>query len=148
LVSHVTVTDRHHALYGQRLRLVPIRSSRGPAYIVVELPGGRRRSLRRSVTDLTGAAEATPSAEQEAPRISARTLLALARHVATSLAASAVEVPHADRSASAAEPTAGGNAAPAMAEPAGRDASAGRPAAGRPAAAAAPERPGDGERAC
>jgi hypothetical protein len=131
------------------LRLVPIRSSRGPAYIVVELPGGRRRSLRRSVTDLTGAAEATPSAEQEAPRISARTLLPLARHVATSLAASAVEVPHADHAPSVAEPAARGvTTIAAVAEPVGRDASAGRPAVGRPAAAAALELPGDGERTC
>ena len=148
LVSHVTVTDRHHALCGQRLRLVPIRSSRGPAYIVVELPGGRRRSLRRSVTDLTGAAEATPSAEQEAARISARTLLPLARHLAASLAASAVEVPHADRSPSAAEPTAGGNAAPAMAELVGRDASASCPASCRLGTAAGTEPSGDGELPC
>ena len=78
-----------------------------------------------------------------------RTLLPLARHVATSLAASAVEVPHADHARSIAEPAARSvTAAPAMAEPAGRDASAGCPAPGRPAAAAAPELPDDGERAC
>jgi hypothetical protein len=130
------------------LPLVPVRSARGPAYIVVELPDGRRRSLRRSVTDLAGVAATTPSAAREVPRISARTLLPLARHLATSLAASAVEVSHADHARSIAEPTAGGNTAPAMAEPAGRDASAGRPAPGRPAAAAAPELPDDGERAC
>jgi hypothetical protein len=131
------------------LQLVPLRSARGPAYIVVELPDGRRRSLRRSVTDLAGVVEATPSAAREAPRISARTLLPLARHLATSLAASAVEVPHADRAPSVVEPAARGvTAVAAMAEPAGRDASAGRPAPGRPAAAAAPELPGDGGRAC
>jgi hypothetical protein len=131
------------------LPLVPVRSARGPAYIVVELPDGRRRSLRRSVTDLAGVAEATPSAAREAPRISARTLLPLARHLATSLAASAVEVPHADHSLSVAEAAARGiTAAAAVAEPAGRDASAGCPAAGRPAATADPELPGDGERAC
>jgi hypothetical protein len=149
LVSHVTVTDRRHPLCGQRLLLVPVRSARGPAYIVVELVDGRRRSLRRSATDLTGEAATTSSATPVASRISARTLLPLARHLATSLAASAVEVPHADHSLSVAEAAARGiTAAAAVAEPAGRDASAGCPAAGRPAATADPELPGDGERAC
>ena len=149
LVSHVTVMDRRHPLCGQRLQLVPLRSGRGPAYIVVELPDGRRRSLRRSVTDLAGVVEATSNAVREAPRISARTLLPLARHVAASLAASAAEVPHADHAPSVVKPAATGVTAIAtMAELAGRDAGAGRPAPGRPAAAAAPELPGDGECAC
>ena len=91
-----------------------------------------------------------PSAEREASHISARTLLPLARHIATSLAASAVEVPHADRSPSVAEPAAPGVAAavPAAAELAGRDASASRPTSCRPAAAAAIEPPYDGELSC
>jgi hypothetical protein len=131
------------------LLLVPVRSARGPAYIVVELMDGRRRSLRRSVTDLAGMAEATPSVVPAASRISARTLLPLARHLATSLAASAVEVRYADHAPSVVEPTAHGvTAVAAVAKPAGRDASAGCPAAGRPAASAAPELPGDGECAC
>jgi hypothetical protein len=141
--------DRRHPLCGQRLQLVPLRSGRGPAYIVVELPDGRRRSLRRSVTDLAGVVEATSNAVREAPRISARTLLPLARHVAASLAASAAEVPYADHAPSVVEPAATGVTAIAtMAELAGRDAGAGRPAPGRPAAAAALELPGDGERTC
>jgi hypothetical protein len=57
-VSHVTVTDRHHALCGQLLPLASLHSARGPAYIVVALPDGRRRSLRRTSTDLAGTAEA------------------------------------------------------------------------------------------
>jgi hypothetical protein len=150
LVSHVTVTDRRHALCGQRLPLVPVRSGRGPAYIVVELPDGRRRSLRRLVTDLAGAADATPTAEREPPRISARTLLPLARHVAAGLAARVMEVPHADQSPFVANPAVReGDSASTMAEPAGRDANAGRPAPGRPAATADADPPcGDGDRPC
>src|SRR3954451_12592618 len=41
LVSHVTVTDQHHALCGQLLPLVSLHSARGPAYVVVALPDGR-----------------------------------------------------------------------------------------------------------
>ena len=52
LISHVTVTDRGHALCGQRLELVSLHSSRGRDFIVVALPNGRNRSLRRSQTDL------------------------------------------------------------------------------------------------
>jgi hypothetical protein len=145
------VTDRHHALCGQRLPLIAIRSPRGPAYLVVELPDGRRRSLRRSVTDLAGAAEATPSLERDAPRISARTLLPMARHVAASLAGPAEEVPHDDRFPPVAETAARGvdAAAPAVAELRERDASPGRPASRRPAAADDGEEPrGDGDLSC
>src|SRR4051794_9914851 len=60
VVSHVTVTDPHHALSGQRLPLVSLYSARGPAFVsargpafvVAELGDGRRRSIRRSLTDL------------------------------------------------------------------------------------------------
>src|SRR5215208_774952 len=62
LVSHVTVMDRHHALCGQLLPLVSLHSARGPAYIVVALPDGRHRSLRRGSTDLAGAAATSPVA--------------------------------------------------------------------------------------
>ena len=62
--------------------------------------------MRRSVTDLAGVVEATSNAVREAPRISARTLLPLARLVAASLAASAAEVPDADHAPSVVEPAA------------------------------------------
>src|SRR3954464_15972307 len=74
VVSHVTVTDRHHALCGQLLPLVSLRSARDPAYIVVALPDGRRRSLRRMATDLAGTAEAPL---YDGPLISVGTLLPL-----------------------------------------------------------------------
>jgi hypothetical protein len=72
LVSRVTVTDRHHALCGQLLPLVSLHSARGPAYIVVALPDGRGRSLRRASSDLAGTAEASL---YDGPRISVGTLL-------------------------------------------------------------------------
>src|SRR3954465_593675 len=72
LVSHVTVTDRHHALCGQLLPLVSLHSARDPAYIVVALPGGRCRSLRRASTDLAGTGKPPL---YDGPRISAGTLL-------------------------------------------------------------------------
>ena len=74
--------------------------------------------MRRSVTDLAGVVEATSNAVREAPRIGARTLLPLARHVAASLAASAAEVPDADHAPSVVEPAATGvTAVAAMAAP-------------------------------
>jgi hypothetical protein len=96
LVSHVTVTDRHHALGGQLLPLVSVHSARGPAYIVVALPDGRRRSLRRASTDLAGTAEASSLARVHAvcdgPRVSIGTLLPLARHIVARLAIAVEEV--------------------------------------------------------
>ena len=51
VVCHLTVVDARHGLAGQRLELVSAQSSRGPAFVVVRLPDGRRRSIRRSVGD-------------------------------------------------------------------------------------------------
>jgi hypothetical protein len=51
-VTEVTITDPHHALYGQRLELVSSSSARGPRHVTVALADGRRRSVRRAATDL------------------------------------------------------------------------------------------------
>src|SRR5215211_2620769 len=146
VVSHITVTDPHHALSGQRLPLVSLYSARGPAFVVIELGDGRRRSIRRSATDL-----GTPSSDaslraSDLPRISARILLPLARHLTTTLASSAEEVichgHHPTDPASCCVSSVHANAgAPAatLAEPAGRDASAGRPRSRRAAATHAGE---------
>jgi hypothetical protein len=148
----VTVTARRHPLCGQRLPLIPIRSARGPGYVVVELADGRRRSIPRSATDLACPVDTKPKVDREAPRISARTLLPLARHVAAGLAALVVEeMPHADRSPSIATPASRGDAAvnSAVAGPAGCNPSAGRAASRRAAASAdAGLQPGDGEPPC
>src|SRR5439155_12493332 len=45
VVSHVTITDPHHFLFGHRLEVLKERSGRGPAYVVVALPDGRRRGV-------------------------------------------------------------------------------------------------------
>src|SRR3954465_8237395 len=150
VVSHVTVTDRHHALCGQLLPLVSLRSARGPAYIVVALPDGRRGSLRRASTDLAGTAE-TPL--YDGPRISVGTLLPLARHIVACLAVAVEEVIHDDYAPPLAMPAPGCAvriaAAAALAEPAERDANTGRPSSRRAAAPDGAERgPGEGDVRC
>jgi hypothetical protein len=135
LVSHVTVTDRHHALCGQVLPLVSLHSARGPAYIVVALPDGRGRSLRRASTDLVGTAEAPL---YDGPHISVGTLLPLARHIVARLVIAVEEVTRDDRAPPVAELAplcaAGVTAVAALAEPAERDANADRPSSRRAAA--------------
>jgi hypothetical protein len=142
LVSHVTVTDPHHALYGQLLPLVSLHSARGPAYIVVALPDGRRRSLRRASTNLAETAEAPllacVLAVCDGPRISVGTLLPLARHIVARLALAVEEVTRDDYDPSVAAPAPGcavciAAAAP-LAEPAEPDANTDGPASRRAAA--------------
>jgi len=80
-VSHVTITDPYHFLFGQRLAVIRGRSGRGPAYVLVELTDGRKRSVRIAATDLVPPG-ATPSAPGcKLPHISVRTLIPLARHL-------------------------------------------------------------------
>src|SRR3954463_1138712 len=135
LVSHVTVTDQHHALCGQLLPLVSLHSARGPAYVVVALPDGRRRSLRRASTDLAGTAEASL---YDGPRISAGTLLPLARHIVACLAIAVEEVTRDDHAPPVTAPAPGCAvriaAAAALAEPAEPDANTDRPSSRRAAA--------------
>ena len=91
----VTVTDDHHPLFGQRLAVLSLGCSRGPAFIAVALPDGRRRLLRRAVTDL----ERPPTSQATSlPRISARALLPLARHIRSMQVSSSKEACHADLS--------------------------------------------------
>src|SRR6267142_2994051 len=92
VVSHVTVTDPRHSLFGSKLAVLPERSGRGPAYIVVELSDGRRRSIRVSSTDLGKPSTASNAAGSAVPRISVRTLIPLTRHLNASLAFLAEEV--------------------------------------------------------
>jgi hypothetical protein len=75
VVSHLTVIDPRHGLAGQRLELVSSRSARGPAFVVVRLPGGCRRSIRRSVTDLAAASSEERGASKLLARIKVRKLL-------------------------------------------------------------------------
>jgi hypothetical protein len=88
----VTVTDSRHSLFAQQLTVLSERSGRGPAFVVVELPDGRRRSIRIASTDL---GRAPPAADQNAadlPRVSVRTLIPLTRHLNAKLSLFAEEV--------------------------------------------------------
>jgi hypothetical protein len=117
------------------LPLVSLHSVRGPAYIVVALPDGRRRSLRRGSTDLAGTAEAPL---YDGPRISVGTLLPLARHIVACLAVAVEEVIHDDYAPPLATPAPGCAvriaAAAALAEPAEPDANTDRSPSRRAAA--------------
>jgi hypothetical protein len=156
VVSHITVTDPRHALSGQRLSLVSLHSARGPAFVVAELGDGRRRSIRRSATDLGAAPSASLPPVSDLPWISARTLLPLAHHLTPTLASSAEEViydgPHPTVPASCCVSSVhfdSGEPAATLAQPAGRYASTDRPSSCRVAATHAGEQPHDrGEPAC
>jgi hypothetical protein len=84
-VSHVTITDPHHFLFGHRLEVLKERSGRGPAYVVVALPDGRRRAVRIASTDLAEAAITSRPDAADLPRVSARTLIPLMQHLSASL---------------------------------------------------------------
>ena len=91
VVSHLTVIDARHGFAGQRLDLVSAHSARGPAFVLVRLHDGRRRSIRRSVTDLA-AAPAEAVAPKSFPRISVRTPLKLMHHLNSTLTSRNEEV--------------------------------------------------------
>lgn len=91
----VTVTDGRHPLFGQRLAVLSLTCSRGPAFIAVALPDGRRRLLRRAATGLE---QPLTSQATSLPRISARTLLPLARHIRSMQVFPSKETCHADPS--------------------------------------------------
>ncbi|WP_321177008.1 MULTISPECIES: hypothetical protein [Bradyrhizobium] len=84
-MSHITITDPHHFLFGQRLEVLKERSGRGPAYVVVALPDGRRRGVRIASTDLAETPIIPWPNAADLPRISARTLIPLMQHLSASL---------------------------------------------------------------
>jgi hypothetical protein len=85
VVSHVTITDPHHFLFGHRLEVLKERSGRGPAYVVVALPDGRRRAVRIASTDLAEAAITSRPDAADLARVSARRLIPLMQHLSASL---------------------------------------------------------------
>ncbi len=85
VVSHVTITEPHHFLFGHRLEVLKERSGRGPAYVVVALPDGRRRAVRIASTDLGDTPITSRPNAADVPRISARTLIPLMQHLSASL---------------------------------------------------------------
>jgi hypothetical protein len=90
LITAVSVTDPCHPLYGHRLEVASIAGSRGARFIVVVLPDGRRRQILRAMTDLERPAAAEPALS----RISARSLLPLARLIRRMLQVPDGEVGH------------------------------------------------------
>ena len=75
------VTDAQHSLFGQRLALTNERSGRGPAYVIVRLPDGRRRSIQITATDLSTSDSSARMPAANVPRVSVRTLIPLAQHL-------------------------------------------------------------------
>lgn len=78
-------------LSGQCLAVLSLACARGPRFIAVAPPDGRRRLIRRAVTDL----ERPTTVQVPVPRISARTLLPLARYIQSVVTASGTEIVHA-----------------------------------------------------
>jgi hypothetical protein len=78
-------------LFGKKLAVIRERSGRGPTYVVVELPDGRKRPIRIASTDLA-AMVITSGAASDLPRISIRTLIPLVQHLSANLALLAEEV--------------------------------------------------------
>ncbi len=91
-MSEVTITDPHHWLFEHRLSVVAERSGRGPGYVVVALPDGRRRPVRINSTNLAGASLAREVARVDVPRITVWTLIALVQHLSANLNRLAEEV--------------------------------------------------------
>src|ERR1700756_3628708 len=85
VVSHVTITDPHHFLFGHRLEVLKEQSGRGPAYVVVALPDGRRRAVRIASTDLAETPITSRPNAADLPRISVRTLIPLMQHLSANL---------------------------------------------------------------
>jgi len=88
----ITVTESRHSLFGQQLTVLSERSGRGPAFVVVELPDGRRRSIRIASTDLGQESTAADQTASNLPRVSVRTLIPLTRHLSAKLSLLAEEV--------------------------------------------------------
>jgi hypothetical protein len=155
MVSHVVVTDPRHALFGNRLAVLSERSGRGPAYVVVELPDGRTRSIRITSTDLAEAATAPGPKAAGLPRISARTLIPLMQHLTANLTLFAEEVirdgpSNLSRSRCVSVTADSGTLAAPLAEPVRRGANADRPDSRRTHAANAddPRQARKGDRSC
>jgi hypothetical protein len=96
VMTPVTLTERTHPLFGKTLTLMSERCGRGKAFIAVALQDGRRRLVARSATDL----DSCKKQSLPTSRISARSLLPLARHIQCYLTGTNSEVADAGRSRS------------------------------------------------
>jgi hypothetical protein len=114
VTRQVTIIDPTHPLFGQIFPLIQPTSPQGPAYILIQLPTGRRRAVPRVATDLDGAPSPRP-APGPLPCISVRTILPLAHRVRAMVLA--MEDCHADTHTApgAAQPPTTQRPAPALA---------------------------------
>lgn len=107
LISDVTITDPGHALFGRSFPLVSLRAERGRDYLVFGLPDGRRRTVRKSSTNLgVIAGEALTGEGVRLPRVSVRTLVPLARHLRIRFATATTAEVIRDARSSTSDPTA------------------------------------------
>jgi hypothetical protein len=79
-VTHATVTDAAHPLFGQTLEVVKDSSSRGKTYLTLRLPDGQHRAVPRRSTSFE-ADQSMSVPQTPLPRISARTILPVAQFV-------------------------------------------------------------------
>src|SRR5436309_1783304 len=78
---HVTITDRTHPFFGRTFPVVRDTSSRGVAYLVVQLPNGRTRSVPIAVTDdTTETAPRSPSGGSSLPSLGRFPRISLSHH--------------------------------------------------------------------
>jgi hypothetical protein len=93
-VAHVSIIDPHHPLFGNRLRLGERISYRGSLMVVVVLPDGRERSVRRSATDLAEAPIPLLKADPEGPSL---IIHAAVRHSLRHIKLLSVTLQHTDK---------------------------------------------------
>ena len=159
----ITVTESRHSPFGQYLTVLSERSGRGPTFVVVALPDGRKRSIRIASTDLGQAPTAADRKAPDLPRVNVRTLIPLTQHLSAKLSLLAEEVIRDDPTSSPASRSvstpvdSGLRIRPApdsisrtLAEPAGRDTNADCSADGAAHAAHAADggRSKKGDRSC
>lgn len=93
LISDITITEPGHALHGRSFPLLSLRAERGRDYLVFGLPDGRRRTVRKSSTNLDAVAREDHALKEFGlPQVSVRTLVPLARHLRTKFASATAEV--------------------------------------------------------
>ena len=85
-LTHVTIVDPRHPLFGRTFALLRDFSPRGNSSVTIQLPNGQRRVVPRSATNLD-ANEFSESAVGDLPIISVRTILPVARFVQAKLRA-------------------------------------------------------------
>ena len=93
--NEVTITDRAHPFFGQRLRVVFRGRAGRRDHVLVKLPGGGRRAVPVAATSLADHSSALDDRTAQSPSlVSVRTLLPVA-HLVRALKRRGTEVPNA-----------------------------------------------------